>query len=357
MAFDLTEHVKTLCAAHAPAGHEGPVRAVIAEAWADLVDETATDGVGSLIATRRGSGPDPRRKIMLCAHMDEIGLIVAEIVDGFLRTRMLGGIDTRVLLHQPVLVHGRRTLPGVFGAAPPHMARSRDEYPGADTLWVDVGLPAEEVAQLVRIGDVITFDAPPVELKGDRLAAKALDNRASIAVVTQCLHLLARRSHAWDVVAVATVQEESSGAGAAAAAYQVGPDLAIVLDVTFGTQHGVDDDDGFALGSGPTISRGPNFHPGFVRALRDLADALDIKLPVEGLPGHSGTDAWTVQVSRAGVPTILLGIPLRNMHSPSEIVDLRDIRRAARLMAEFISGLDDTFLDTIAFKLPEDHTA
>lgn len=347
--MDLNAILKQLSETAAPSGHEGPVSEVIRAAWNGLADEFYTDGLGSLIAIQHGTGPEPRPKIMLCAHMDEIGLIAAEIRGAFIRTESLGGTDYRALLSQPVIVHGRRRLKGLFGAAPPHMALDRKKYPGSDELWVDVGLPAEEVCQWVRVGDLITFDTPFTELKGERVAGKSLDNRASVAAVTLCLDELAHREHAWDVIAVAAVQEEVGSHGARAAAYQIQPDLAIAIDGTFGTQRGVDEDEGYALGGGPTISRGPNFHPLLVEVFRDLAKELDIKLPVEALPGDSGTDAWLIQVSREGVPVLLLGIPIRNMHSPVEVVDLRDVKRAGRLLAAFVADLEPDFLDRIAW--------
>jgi tetrahedral aminopeptidase len=270
-SFDLKTHLITLCETHAPSGHEGPARDAIRAAWTGLVDDFETDGLGSLVALKRGTGPEPRRRVMVCAHLDEIGLVVAEVREGFIRTATLGGIDYRVLLQQPVLVHGRRTLRGLFGAAPPHMSRSRRKYPDADELWIDVGLPPDEVAELVRIGDPITFDAPVLALKGERLAGKSMDNRASVAAVTMTLHELADRVHTWDVVAVATVQEERGRAGASAAAYHAWPDIAVVLDATFATQSGAKDDEAFPLGGGPTIGRGPNFQPQLVRVLRRVA--------------------------------------------------------------------------------------
>jgi putative aminopeptidase FrvX len=226
------------------------------------------------------------------------------------------------------------------------MSLNRKKYPGASELWIDVGLPAGEVAQLVRVGDLITIDAPPVDLRGERFAGKAMDNRASVAAVTWCLDALTRQRHAWDVVAVATVQEESYGTGAVTATYAVHPDLAIVIDGTFARQMGTNDDESFPLGSGPTLSQGPNFHPRLVKAIRQTATAQEIKLQVEIVPGDSGTDAWAVQVSREGVPTALLGIPMRSMHTPVEVVDLRDVARTGRLMAAFIAGLAPDFLDT-----------
>jgi len=137
--------------------------------------------------------------------------------------------------------------------------------------------------------------------------------------------------------------------GALTATYQVQPDLALVIDGTFGVQKGVDDDEGFKLGDGPTLSYGPNFHPLLVKALRRTAEELEIDFQVEAVPGNSGTDAWEIQVSRAGIPTGLIGIPMRNMHSPSEVIDLRDVTRAGRLLAAFIAGLAPDFLETLAW--------
>jgi endoglucanase len=351
--LDLKTHLKDLCAVAAPAGHEAPIRAVIRDAWADWVDAFQIDGLGSLIAVKYGTGDEPRRRVMICAHMDEIGLIVAEVRDGFIRTSALGGVDYRVLSSQPVIVHGRRELPGVVGAAPPHMALNRRTYPDSDELWIDVGLPADDVAELVRVGDVITFDSPFFDLKGTRVGGKSMDNRASVAAVTLCLDELSRRVHEWDVYAVASAQEETSGSGAQTAAHQIQPDLAIVIDGTFALQRGVSEDEGFKLGDGPTVGRGPNFHPGVLRMMQKRARGEEIILHVEAVPGNSGTDAWTIQVSRMGVPTTLLGIPMRNMHSPVEIVNIRDIRRVGRLLAAFIAKLDADFMDAIAWSLPD----
>lgn len=352
MPFNLKNHLRQLSETPAPSGYEEGVRTVIRNAWAPLVDSFDQDGLGSLIAVKRGAGPEPRRRVMLCAHMDEIGMIAAEVRDGFVRTQPLGGVDYRVLLAQPVIVHGRRTLPGVFGAAPPHMSRDRKKYPPASELWIDVGLPADEVAALVRPGDLVTVDAPFVSLRGERVAGKSFDNRASVAAVTVCLDELVRRSHSWDVLAVAAVQEEVNLSGAAAAAYRLQPDLAIAIDATFGEQHGANDDETYALGDGPTLGRGPNLHPGLFRALRELAKEQEIKLQIEVMPGNTGTDAWAIQVSGAGVPTALLSIPIRNMHTPSETLDLRDLMRAGRLMAAFIETLADDTPERIGWRLP-----
>jgi endoglucanase len=351
--FDVKAHLKSLVEAHAPSGHEGPIRDIIREAWTGLTDSIEQDRLGSLIGIKRATAPlDPPRRIMLAAHMDEIGMMVRDVVDGFIYVHRISGVDHRVMLAQPVLVHGKRPLPGVVATMPPHLLtpESRREYPRFDDLVIDVGLPADEVAALVRIGDLITVDVPLLALQGERVAAKALDDRACVAAVTVCLHHLQGMRHSWDVYAAATVQEETGLYGARTAAHHIRPDIAIALDVTFAPQPGVDSDSTCEMGGGPGIGIGPNFHPGLLDRLQDTARRYEIKLQDDIIPGASGTDAWAIQVALEGVPTALLEVPIRNMHSPVETCDLRDIERAGRLMAHFIAGLDADFLKAIDWK-------
>ncbi|MBI1260061.1 MAG: M20/M25/M40 family metallo-hydrolase, partial [Chloroflexi bacterium] len=182
---------------------------------------------------------------------------------------------------------------------------------------------------------------------GTRVAGKAMDDRSCVAAVTVCLNELKSLQHQWDVYAVATVQEETGLYGAATAAYKVQPDLAIALDVTFAAQPGVDADTSREIGGGPVISIGPNFHQRMVDQIKDVARGNELKFQEDSIPGASGTDAWAIQVAREGIPTALLGIAIRNMHSPVETLDLKDITRTGRLMAQFIASLDADFLATI----------
>ncbi|MCA9907642.1 MAG: M20/M25/M40 family metallo-hydrolase [Anaerolineae bacterium] len=350
--FDLKAHLKTLVEAHGPYGHEGPVRDLVRAAWTDVVDEFEQDRLGSLIGIKRASQPLPEpRKIMLAAHMDEIGMMVRAVVDGFILVQKVSGIDNRVMLSQPVLVHGRRPLSGVVASVPPHLLKggNNNRYPEFDALVVDVGLPADEVAKWVRIGDLITADVPLVELGGNRVAAKAFDDRICVAAVTACLHHLKRLQHVWDVYAVATVQEESGLLGARTSAFKVKPDIAIALDVGFAKQPGVNDDKAIDIGGGPGIGIGPNFHPKLNEKIKDTARSLEIKIQDDLIPGASGTDAWAIQVAREGVPTALLEIAIRNMHSPVETADMRDVERTGRLLAEFIAALDGDFLSALSW--------
>jgi endoglucanase len=352
LPFDVKAHLRALSEAHGPPGHEDAVRALLREAWTPLTDALETDRLGSLIGIKRATRPvDSPRRIMLAAHMDEIALMVSGILDGFLLVQRVGGIDARVMPAQPVLVHARRPLPGVVAAAPPHLLtpEARTKYTPSHELLIDVGLPPDEVEAAVRVGDLVTLDVPMVELLNHKVAGKALDDRACVAAVTACLHALQGMTHQWDVYAVATVQEERGLHGAKTSAYATRPDIAIALDVGFAPQSGVDSDQTCEMGGGPGVGIGPNFHPLLLEKLRATAARHEIKVQDEVLPGNSGTDAWAIQVALEGVPTALVEIPIRNMHSPVETADVRDIERAGRLLAHFIAELDADFLTGIAW--------
>ncbi|MCC7358277.1 MAG: M20/M25/M40 family metallo-hydrolase [Anaerolineales bacterium] len=353
-AFDLLTHLKTLCTLPGLPGHEGPAREVIRAAWTPLVSTVRVDPLGSLWARRAGGGPAPRPTLLLAAHMDAIGMMVTRQEGDFLRVTNLGGIDPRVLPGQTLTVHGRRDLPAVAAQPPAHLLpkAGRDQVTPLTELVVDTGLPEAELRSLVQVGDLVSFAQPPLELLNGHLAAHSLDNRASVAALTLCLRELQTRAHAWDVLAVATVQEETGLKGAGAAAFAAAPDLAVAVDVTFGRDANVRDLSykTFALGGGPSLGVGPNIHPGLLAAFRAAAERADIPYALEPLAADSGTDGWAMQVARAGIPTLVMGIPLRNMHTPVEIVALSDITRTGRLLAEFVSGLEGDFMSTLGFE-------
>lgn len=350
--FDLKAHLKTLVETHAPSGHEAPIREVIRDAWDGLVDEFDQDKLGSLIGIKKATNPPAiRRKIMLSAHMDEIGYMVRDIRDGFIFVQRVAGMDNRVMLAQLVLVHGRETLKGIVATTPPHLltASDRKKYPSHEALVIDVGLPHDEVTKLVRIGDLVTPDVDMIELAGKHVAAKAFDDRACVAAVTGALHHLQSMSHSWDVYASATIQEESGLIGATTAAHRIDPDIAIALDVTFAQQSGVKADDSVEMNKGVAIAIGGNIHPMLVDKVIEVAETHEIPHLVEPIVGNTGTDAWAIQVAREGIPTVLFSIPIRNMHSPVETLNMNDVERTSRLLAHFIASLDDDFLQTIVY--------
>ncbi len=343
--MNVLELMRTFTEAPGPSGRETTISDVLLHHWRDLADDVQADPLGSLIAVKHGQGSAPRPALMVAAHMDEIGLIVIGVEREFIRVHALGGTDPRILLGQEVVVHGKHDLPGVVGSRPPHVLPSKDrkKVPEWEEIFVDVGLRAEDVADLVQVGDHITFRQSLVELQGDLVAGKSLDNRASLVALTLALDALQRVEHAWDFYAVATIQEELGVKGAITSAYGVAPQIAVALDVTFAKQHDDSDQGVFELGKGPTICIGPNFHPQVVSRLRDAASDAEIPYQLEPVPGSSGTDAWAIQVVREGIPSGLISVPIRYMHQPVETASLQDVRRAARILARFAAGLDADF--------------
>jgi endoglucanase len=348
--MELKKHLIELSDIPGVSGYEAAVRQYIQSSWESLTDAMEIDRSGNLIATRYGSGPEPRRRILITAHMDEIGLMVTKLDGSFLRVTSVGGIDRRVLLSMPVLVHGKRVLPGIIGSRPPHIlsAADRDSYPDYDDLVIDTGLPERELEKLVSIGTLVTFDQKAAEMGTGNICGKALDNRVSIATLTALLDGLRGRTHTWDVLAAATVKEEYGLTGGTTVAWHTRPDLALVLDTTWGIGVGVGSDRGFSLGDGATLLIGPNAHPGLFARIQQKAETLEIPLKPEPIAGHSGTEGWAIQVSREGVPTAIFGIPIRNMHTPVEIVSIRDIERLVRLLVEVIVDLDAETLPSLA---------
>jgi putative aminopeptidase FrvX len=343
----LGEFLKAVTEAPGPSGYEEEVRQIVRSAFSPYCDELRVDPMGNVWAVRRATRrADRAPRIMLAAHMDEIGFVVKKIDAHVLRVSQVGGFDVRILPGQPVLVHGKVPLPGVIGSRPPHVLPpdEREKVIPLDELFVDVGLTAEELPRYVRVGDLITLRRGYVELRNGLVMSKALDDRAGVAALYSCLQELQALQHSWDVFAVATTQEEVGLRGAMTSAYGVAPDAAIAVDVTFGRTPDCPDIGTFELDKGPCIARGPNIHPVMFSLLEETAKRLEIPYQTEPIPGRSGTDAWAIQVAREGVPTGLVGLPLRYMHTPGEVVCLRDIERAGRLLAHLVATLDERVL-------------
>lgn len=340
--------LKQLTHASGVSGFEREAGKLVAEEFAKLGVEPLLDKMGSVIGLKRAgrgasSNSAPSNRIMLAAHLDEIGLMVTKVdKGGYLRFTEVGGFDVRTLLAQEIVVHGKRPLKGVIGAKPPHL-ESPDEAAkivNMEDLFIDIGLAEEEVKREVHVGDVVMISRQATELKNKMLCAKALDNRASVVALILVLELLQRIHHTWDVYAVATAQEEESMLGAMVTTYAIRPDIGLAIDVTMGDSLGVSEAETFILGKGPAIAVGPNIHPKIAERLMTIAKNEEIPYQLEPSPGVTGTDAAYMQISREGIPTGLISIPLRYLHTSVETVLATDIERSARLIALFISGLD-----------------
>jgi endoglucanase len=366
--MDARELLKRFAEMPGPSGMEWRVADVVEESWGPFVDEVDRDRLGSVLATKFGEASEPRPSLLLAAHLDEIGLMVKQILpgpsdsgrSGFIRATRVGGVDVRHLYGQTVIVHGSAAegheLVGVVGSLPPRMLpeEKRSRAYSLDDLVVDVGLPYQQLLERVSVGDFISFRQPLRDLLNKRVTGKALDNRASLAAVTVCLEYLENRRHDWDVVAVATAQEETRLLGAFTSAYARQPDAAIAIDVTFGKGPGATDDLTYELGGGPAIGLGPNFHPGMVEGLKETAKSLEMKVHDDPQARPGGTDAYAIQIARQGIPTGLVSVPLRYMHTMVESVAMADVRRTGRLLGEFICRLDGESLPNLARGMMDD---
>ncbi len=339
-----------LLAARGPSGYETAPAAVWRDA-ASAFAEVSIDVVGTplaRVAPKDGSGHAAPR-LLVVGHIDEIGLIVTHIDDeGYLWFRAVGGWDAQILVGQRVALDtADGPVTGVVGKKPIHLLREEDSKKVADIreMHIDIGArDGTQARERVRIGDVAVIDAQPVELPNGRLTSRALDNRLGAYVALETARLVAEAGGAhWELAAVAAAQEEITFGGSRTSAFALEPDAAIVVDVTHATDApGIDVKEvgKHELGSGPVLSRGSTLNPGLFELLFQTAQAEKVPFTIEGSARGTGTDADAVHLSRGGVPTALVSIPIRYMHSPVELVQLDDVDACARLIAAAALRLD-----------------
>lgn len=346
--MEIKDFLTSLSEGTGVSGHEGRVAEVAATVLAKYADEVTADKLGNVIALKKGEGNGPRPKIMLAAHMDEIGLMVTKIEEpGLIRFCQVGGVDQRLLPALEVVVHGKRDLDGIISVKPPHLTKPEevDQAIKMEDMVIDVGLPADEVRSLVEVGNLITFKRDLLSLGESWVAGKAMDDRAGVAVLLGCLKHLAKLRHTADVYAVATVQEEVGLRGATTSAYGINPDIGIAIDVGHGEMPGLAEHESLGMDKGPAICMGGNIHPKVFAGLKAAATANGIDWQLEVAPAATGTDAWAIQITRDGIPTGLISLPLRYMHTPVETLALGDVEKAGRLLAHFIASVDQAFME------------
>jgi len=350
--LELKEILKELTDAPGISGFETDAAEVAAKHLKPFSDEVNIDKMGNVIALKRGEqSGEERSSILLAAHLDQIGLMVTKIEDGgFIRITKVGGIDVSILPGQMIDIYGKEVLRGIIGAKPPHLqapGESGKQVP-MDELYVDTGLSKEELEKIMEVGTLARIESEFTELSGGCIAAQAFDDRAGVAALVEALRRLSGRKHKWDVYAVATVQEETSNyLGAATTVFRLEPNIGIAIDVTFGDGVGASERRSYPLGKGPTVALGPNFHPKITEELCKVAKENEIPHQLEADPKPGGTDAYAIQLSKAGIPTGLLGIPLRNMHTTVEMLKLEDVKRLGELLSVFISQLDTQFQEDL----------
>ncbi|MGH7483404.1 MAG: M42 family metallopeptidase [Longimicrobiales bacterium] len=345
--MDSIGFLKRLLDTPGPSGFEAEAARVWRAEAEGFADQVSSDVSGNSMATLRGQEP----RVMLAGHIDEIGIMVTHIDDeGFVYFDGIGGWDPQVLVGQRIRLLGRNGgVVGVVSKKPIHLIKGEEKEKASklEDLWLDVGASKRDAVHEagLRVGDPGVIDCTLLELGDGRIASRSIDNRIGAFVVLEALRLLAAERPAATVTAVATTQEEIgySGGGARPSAYQLDPQVAIVVDVTFATDApGLEKKElgDHKLGGGPVLTRGSAAHPVVFDRLVEAAERERIPYTIGASPRYTATDADAIYLSRAGVPTGVVSVPNRYMHSPNEIVSTKDLAAAARLIAAFVRGLE-----------------
>ena len=339
---DIMDIIAGLCALPGPSGFETVVAEQAKSLLEPYMDETWTDTMGNVLGVRR-CGRDGARKLMLDAHIDEIGLIITGAEEGFLRFAGLGGLDMRALPAAGVEILTNPPRYGIIAALPPHVLKKEDKenVMKIEDLFIDAGLTQDEATAAIPPGTTCVLSGGVRRFGENCICGKALDDRAGFAAILRAVELLKDVSLDVDLYVMASVQEEAGVRGAAPGVYAIAPDWCVVVDVDHAK---TPDAKAFEakeeLGGGVVVSRGPNMNAELTETAIRLAKENDIKHQVNVVPGgNSGTNARVIQVSREGVATALFGIPLKYMHSPLEIASLDDIESAAKLLFETAKAL------------------
>ena len=345
--YPVPPFLSELLHARSPSGYESEAQKVFDHHVKRASDRYASDAMGNRIATLNPKG-DP--VLMLAGHMDELGLLITYInKDGFIYFDTVGGHDLSVISGRRVIIqteHG--PVKGVTGKRAIHLMDEEDrkKVPKKHEIWIDIGARSKkEALERVAIGDAATYDHEFELFHGSIGAARAFDNKVGAYIVGETLIRLSKEKKAnlvARVVAVATSQEEIGTRGATTATYTVDPHIAVAVDVGHATDHPDCDNRKYGetkLGGGPIICRGANINPKIYQRLIAAAKSAKISYQIEADPRPTGTDARAIQTGRGGVATGLVSIPLRYMHTPSEVVDLEDVERCVKLLVHFAKGL------------------
>jgi len=326
-------------------GNERAVAEYIAKAFRPWCDEVRIDALNSVIGHMQGRGP----RVMLCAHLDEIGLMVSRIEkDGALRIRNVGGVDPRILPGMRVTVYGKEKLMGVIGAKAPHLltAEERKKNYSRDDLFIDLGMSAERVNALVQVGDCVALEGGFTALLNSRFASKTVDDRSCVAILLRTMEQLSKIDIHADLYFVASCQEEVGGYGAMTAGYGMHPDFGIVLDVTHAKTPGAPELEVYDLDS-PAAAKGPFIHPYLRQKLAEIAKENNIRLQDEIVPRYTSTDTDDINILRGGVPSILLELPVKYMHTSVELFDMHALKECARLLTAYCAAIDNTWRDEL----------
>ncbi len=332
----MIELLKKLCTAKGVSGREENISKLLKDEISKYADEVIIDKSNNVIAK---IGDIEEHNIMLDAHLDEIGFVVTYIDEnGFLKVSQCGGMDMRVVQDTRFKVLADSgEITAVVCCLPPHLADGgEDKAPSADSIYLDTGLSPDRVKELIQIGDAVAYDSTPIVLLNNRFACCSTDNRASCALLLRVAQLIKENPVNTGVTFAFTSQEETYGKGASTAAFSIYPDEAISVDVSFARQRGVEAFEGGEMGKGAMICISPVLSRRMSYKFISLAKENNIPYQLEVTGGLTGTNADKISITRSGIPTAVVSIPQRNMHTGAEIVSIDDIESIAQLIYEYI---------------------
>ncbi|MCL2827477.1 MAG: M20/M25/M40 family metallo-hydrolase [Oscillospiraceae bacterium] len=337
--MDLIKTLEHLSTAPGPAGAEDGARQVAIDLLAPYVDQVTVDALGSVMGHKSCGKPDAPH-IVVEAHLDEVGFVVTGVKDTFLTLTALGGIDARLLPGAQLLLLSDPPKSGVIACLPPHVLSPEAMKKGIalDDLALDLGLTEEE-AKAIPLGTPVVYDTVPIPMGDGLFCGKSLDNRASVATILFVLDQFRDKLDQVDLTILFSVQEELGCRGASPALFALEPDYCIVLDVTFAHTPDTDKFKTFPMGSGAAIGVSPMLNRDLTERLKRLATEQDIPHQIEVMPAKTGTTADMSQISRTGIPTALISLPIKYMHNPREIVALADIKSVASLLAALLEDM------------------
>lgn len=342
------ERLQALCTLSGPSGFEHRVSEMAAQLLRQVgMEEVSIDKMGNVLGVRRCGKPNAK-KLLLDSHLDEIGLMVTGIQDGYLRFRSIGGVDARMLPARELNILTDPPIFGVVACLPPHVQSGEDHdnsIPIKD-LFIDIGMTQEEAEKTVPIGTPITYRDGCFPLGESRMCGKSMDDRSCFTILLRAAELLMEKELDVDLYILGSTREEVSGVGAIVSTNRVIPDFCVAVDVTHGRTPDVSKDQAFPLGGGPAIGVGPNITRWMSRRMKAKCEENNWPYNLEVMEGHTGTNGWHMQICQEGIATSVLSLPLKYMHTPIEVLDLEDMETTAKLLAAFALGLGEE-VDTL----------
>lgn len=332
----LKQLIISLCSLPSVSGFEKRAAESVREICSEGFDEFRADAVGNCMLIKR-CGRENAPRVLIDAHLDEVGLIVTDICDGgFLRLANMGGLDVSILQAADVLVYGKETLRGVICSTPPHLKKT-DELPKVSELLVDMGMPREELEALVEIGTPVGFPPVYTELIGDKICGKAFDDKACGACAVYAVANTPREELAADVfVLLSSMEETSRLGGASAGAFSADADYAMTIDVNFARFPDTKELESIEMGKGVSLAASASTHRVLTELTAELCDAEGIPYSVVAAPSYTGTNAMSVNLVGLGIPVVDVGLPLAGMHTYVEVISLEDAITLAELVRRFV---------------------